>query len=196
MEQISIATLVLVIISLVLIVIFSAFFSYIHIRSLHKNKVKASFNDLGITTQKKIIYELFYAARFLSKNKIGALITIQQSDLLDDFRTDGVTIDAKITASLLIAIFQKNSPLHDGAVVIVDDRILYASTYFSVSDSNLSDRYGARHRAALGIAEQSDSVTIVISEQTGEIIIAHKGNFLKVTNLEMFGDILEKEINS
>ncbi|CAT04985.1 HYPOTHETICAL Uncharacterized protein MG105 [Mesomycoplasma conjunctivae] len=161
-----------------------------------KNKVKASFNDLGITTQKKIIYELFYAARFLSKNKIGALITIQQSDLLDDFRTDGVTIDAKITASLLIAIFQKNSPLHDGAVVIVDDRILYASTYFSVSDSNLSDRYGARHRAALGIAEQSDSVTIVISEQTGEIIIAHKGNFLKVTNLEMFGDILEKEINS
>lgn len=175
---------------------FAIFFIYNHIKAMHKNKVSRSFLDLGISTQKKIIYELYFAVKYLSKNKIGAIITLQRNVLLDSLRTDGVKIDSMINSSLLIAIFQKNSPLHDGAVIIVDDRISYASTYFSVSESTLEDRYGARHRAALGISEVSDSITIVVSEQSGEVVIVRDANFFKVTNLEAFSEILGKELNS
>ncbi|MBG0730862.1 DNA integrity scanning protein DisA nucleotide-binding domain protein [Mycoplasma sp. 'Moose RK'] len=173
---------------------FAFFLAYNHIKAMHKNKVSRSFLDLGISTQKKIIYELYFAVKHLSKNKIGAIITLQRSVLLDSLRTDGVKIDSMINSSLLIAIFQKNSPLHDGAVIIVDDRISYASTYFSVSESTLEDRYGARHRAALGISEVSDSITIVVSEQSGEVVIVRDANFFKVTNLDAFSEILGKEL--
>nr|7DG0_A Chain A, DAC domain-containing protein [Mesomycoplasma ovipneumoniae 14811]7DG0_B Chain B, DAC domain-containing protein [Mesomycoplasma ovipneumoniae 14811] len=161
-----------------------------------KNKVNRSFVDLGISTQRKIVYELYFAVKYLSKNKVGAIITLQRNILLDSLRTDGVKIDSLINSSLLIAIFQKSSPLHDGAVIIVDDRILYASTYFSVSESTLEDRYGARHRAALGISEVSDSITVVVSEQSGEVVIVRDANFFKVTNLETFTEVLTKELNS
>ncbi|AAV27915.1 DNA integrity scanning protein DisA nucleotide-binding domain protein [Mesomycoplasma hyopneumoniae] len=188
--------LILVALILVLGLVFVVFFIFNHIKTLHKNKVSRSFLDLGISTQRKIVYELFFAVKHLSKNKIGAIITIQRNTLLDNLSTDGVKIDSMINSSLLIAIFQKNSPLHDGAVIIVDDRISYASTYFSVSESTLEDRYGARHRAALGISEVSDSITIVVSEQSGEVVIVRDANFFKVTSLDSFVEILTKELNA
>ncbi|ADQ90694.1 Putative uncharacterized protein [Mesomycoplasma hyopneumoniae 168] len=188
--------LILVALILVLGLVFVVFFIFNHIKTLHKNKVSRSFLDLGISTQRKIVYELFFAVKHLSKNKIGAIITIQRNTLLDNLSTDGVKIDSMINSSLLIAIFQKNSPLHDGAVIIVDDRISYASTYFSVSESTLDDRYGARHRAALGISEVSDSITIVVSEQSGEVVIVRDANFFKVTSLDSFVEILTKELNA
>ncbi|WP_434327229.1 diadenylate cyclase [Mesomycoplasma hyopneumoniae] len=188
--------LILVTLILVLGLVFVVFFIFNHIKTLHKNKVSRSFLDLGISTQRKIVYELFFAVKHLSKNKIGAIITIQRNTLLDNLSTDGVKIDSMINSSLLIAIFQKNSPLHDGAVIIVDDRISYASTYFSVSESTLEDRYGARHRAALGISEVSDSITIVVSEQSGEVVIVRDANFFKVTSLDSFVEILTKELNA
>ncbi|WP_348602563.1 DNA integrity scanning protein DisA nucleotide-binding domain protein [Mesomycoplasma hyopneumoniae] len=188
--------LILVALILLLGLVFVVFFIFNHIKTLHKNKVSRSFLDLGISTQRKIVYELFFAVKHLSKNKIGAIITIQRNTLLDNLSTDGVKIDSMINSSLLIAIFQKNSPLHDGAVIIVDDRISYASTYFSVSESTLEDRYGARHRAALGISEVSDSITIVVSEQSGEVVIVRDANFFKVTSLDSFVEILTKELNA
>ncbi|WP_341493709.1 DNA integrity scanning protein DisA nucleotide-binding domain protein [Mesomycoplasma ovipneumoniae] len=194
--NLDIVVLIISALTLVLGLFFAVFFIYNHIKTLHKNKVNRSFVDLGISTQRKIVYELFFAVKYLSKNKVGAIITLQRNILLDSLRTDGVKIDSLINSSLLIAIFQKSSPLHDGAVIIVDDRILYASTYFSVSESTLEDRYGARHRAALGISEVSDSITVVVSEQSGEVVIVRDANFFKVTNLETFTEVLTKELNS
>lgn len=165
-------------------------------KTSRKAKTQSNYNDLGISTQKKIVYELQYAIKYLSKNKIGALITIEQQVSLDQFRTDGVAIDAKISASLLIALFNKKSPLHDGAVIILNDRIAFASTYFSVSESPMSDhQYGARHRAALGIAEVTDSITIVVSETTGEVLLARHSQFVKIPNLDKFVEILEQEMS-
>ncbi|EXU61433.1 diadenylate cyclase [Mesomycoplasma ovipneumoniae] len=194
--DLDIVVLIISALTLVLGLFFAVFFIYNHIKTLHKNKVNRSFVDLGISTQRKIVYELYFAVKYLSKNKVGAIITLQRNILLDSLRTDGVKIDSLINSSLLIAIFQKSSPLHDGAVIIVDDRILYASTYFSVSESTLEDRYGARHRAALGISEVSDSITVVVSEQSGEVVIVRDANFFKVTNLETFTEVLTKELNS
>ncbi|WP_010320793.1 diadenylate cyclase [Mesomycoplasma ovipneumoniae] len=194
--NLDIVVLIISALTLVLGLFFAVFFIYNHIKTLHKNKVNRSFVDLGISTQRKIVYELYFAVKYLSKNKVGAIITLQRNILLDSLRTDGVKIDSLINSSLLIAIFQKSSPLHDGAVIIVDDRILYASTYFSVSESTLEDRYGARHRAALGISEVSDSITVVVSEQSGEVVIVRDANFFKVTNLETFTEVLTKELNS
>ncbi|WP_341401252.1 DNA integrity scanning protein DisA nucleotide-binding domain protein [Mesomycoplasma ovipneumoniae] len=194
--DLDIVVLIISALTLVLGLFFVVFFVYNHIKTLHKNKVSRSFVDLGISTQRKIVYELYFAVKYLSKNKVGAIITLQRNILLDSLRTDGVKIDSLINSSLLIAIFQKSSPLHDGAVIIVDDRILYASTYFSVSESTLEDRYGARHRAALGISEVSDSITVVVSEQSGEVVIVRDANFFKVTNLETFTEVLTKELNS
>ncbi|MDW2907258.1 diadenylate cyclase [Mesomycoplasma ovipneumoniae] len=194
--DLDIVVLIISALTLVLGLFFAVFFIYNHIKTLHKNKVSRSFVDLGISTQRKIVYELYFAVKYLSKNKVGAIITLQRNILLDSLRTDGVKIDSLINSSLLIAIFQKSSPLHDGAVIIVDDRILYASTYFSVSESTLEDRYGARHRAALGISEVSDSITVVVSEQSGEVVIVRDANFFKVTNLETFTEVLTKELNS
>ncbi|AJC49744.1 hypothetical protein DR095_00455 [Mycoplasma flocculare] len=194
--NLDIAILAIGVLTLLLALIFAVFFIFNHIKTLHKNKVSRSFLDLGISTQRKIVYELFFAVKHLSKNKIGAIITLQRNTLLDSLRTDGVKIDSMINSSLLIAIFHKNSPLHDGAVIIVDDRISYASTYFSVSETTLEDRYGARHRAALGISEVSDAITIVVSEQSGDVIIARDANFFKITNIDSFAEILTKELNS
>ncbi|TNK98396.1 hypothetical protein C4M98_01560, partial [Mycoplasmopsis pullorum] len=110
----------------------------------------------------------------------GAIITIENTENVDNLRTDGVILNANISSSLLIAIFNKESPLHDGAVVIRDNKIYYASTFYKITRKSMENRYGSRHRAAMGISEICDATTIVVSEETGTVSITKGGNIAEV----------------
>ena len=127
----------------------------------------------------KMVQELDKAIQYMSKRRIGALITIQHDTGLDDYIETGIKLDADITGELLINIFIPNTPLHDGAVIINNNRIAVAAAYLPLSDSSMiPKRLGTRHRAAVGISEVTDAVTIVVSEETGGVTITKNGRFL------------------
>lgn len=122
------------------------------------------------------VMPVVYACMNLSKSKTGALIVIEQTIPLDNYEKTGDIIDANINTRLIENIFFKNSPLHDGALIIAKDRIVSAGCILPVShDSDLPRYLGLRHRSALGIAQATDAVAIVVSEETGNISIAHRG---------------------
>ncbi|WP_406616841.1 diadenylate cyclase [Mycoplasmopsis adleri] len=186
MDRILIIT-VLVISSLSLIISIIPF-----LVSLFRMKVKKSrFKKLGKSTQIRLINQLREAVEYLSKNKIGALITIENNDNIDNLRTDGIILNANISSSLLISIFNKYSPLHDGAVIIRDNKIYYASTFYKITKKSIDNQYGARHRAAMGISELCDATTIVVSEETGNIKFVKNGSFYNV-KIEQFQEQLVK----
>ncbi|WP_262337575.1 diadenylate cyclase, partial [Mycoplasma nasistruthionis] len=126
-----------------------------------------------------------------SRNKVGALITIENNDNIDSLRTDGVLVNANISSSLLISIFNKNSPLHDGAVVIRDNKIYYAATFYKITRKSVDSKFGSRHRAAIGISEQCDATTVVVSEEDGGIKII-KGDTIESVQLDQFQEQLIK----
>ena len=130
---------------------------------------------------KKWIMPVVYASMNMSKSKTGALIVIQQNMLLDDYERTGDIIDAKINTRLIENIFFKNSPLHDGAMIIGNDRIIAARCTLPISERpGLPARYGMRHKAAVGISERSDADVIVVSEQTGGISFVSAGEVTPV----------------
>jgi diadenylate cyclase len=119
----------------------------------------------------------------LSRRKTGALITIEKHHSLEQFAQKSILIDGNVTKELLLNIFNINTPLHDGAVIIRGNKILSAGTYFMLSDNQHFEKTtGSRHRAALGISENTDSMTIVVSEETGDISIALEGIMLKTND--------------
>ena len=125
----------------------------------------------------------------MSKNKVGALIVIERSMSLLDIVRSGETIDANINQLLIENIFFKNSPLHDGAMLIRNNRIAAAGCILPVSHSqNIPKELGLRHRAALGITQESDAVAVIVSEETGGISVAQKGEF----HLRLSPEQLEK----
>lgn len=127
----------------------------------------------------KMVNELDKAIQYMSKRRIGALITIQQDTGLDDYIETGIKLDADISGELLINIFIPNTPLHDGAVIITNNRIAVAAAYLPLSDSSMIPKQlGTRHRAAVGISEVTDAITIVVSEETGGVTITRNGRFL------------------
>ena len=115
------------------------------------------------------------SAVLLSDAKVGALITIEQASSLQDYIRTGSPMNSMVTSDVLRSLFSTNTPLHDGAVIIQGDRIACASAYFPPTSMELPTRFGARHRAALGISEVSDAITIVVSEETGRISISENG---------------------
>jgi uncharacterized protein (TIGR00159 family) len=121
------------------------------------------------------IDEIVNAASALGRQRIGALIVIERETGLDDYVDKGVVLEALLTRQLLINIFFKNSPLHDGAVIVRGDRIVAARCIMPLSEEELPGQFGTRHRAALGISEESDAVAVIVSEQSGGIAIAHDG---------------------
>ena len=132
----------------------------------------------------KTIDELIRASFAMGKVKTGALIVIEDEINLNEYIRTGIDVDAILTSQLLINIFEKNTPLHDGAVIVRGDRVVSATCYLPLSDSlNLSKDLGTRHRAAVGVSEVSDSLTIIVSEETGKVSLASKG--------EIFHDIDE-----
>ena len=139
------------------------------------------------TTDKEDIMPIVMACLNMSKGKVGALIVIERSLPLDEVVRTGDIIDANINQRLIENIFFKNSPLHDGAMVISNKRIKAAGCILPVSHNlNIPKERGLRHRAALGISQETDAMTIIVSEETGGISIAYKGVFyLKLTDEEL-----------
>ncbi|WP_289857798.1 diadenylate cyclase CdaA [uncultured Muribaculum sp.] len=137
---------------------------------------------------RKSILAIVYACMSMSKSKTGALIVIQQSLPLDQYENTGDSIDALINTRLIENVFFKNSPLHDGALIIAHDRVKAAGCILPVSHDTKIPRYmGLRHRSALGISQATDAAAIVVSEETGNISFAHKGKIdtrLSSTELE------------
>lgn len=157
----------------------------------NKRVTRNSYDKLGRSSQVRLIHQLKEAIEVLSKTKTGALITIENNDNINNLRTDGIILDANISSSLLISIFNKNSPLHDGAVVIRNNKIHFASTFFKITKKSIDNQYGSRHRAAMGISELCDAVTIVVSEETGDIKLVKNGIFYNI-RIEQFQEQLIK----
>lgn len=130
--------------------------------------------------EENLIQQLDTAIQYMSKRRIGALISIQMNTGLEEYIETGIPIDAKVSGALLINTFIPNTPLHDGAVIIKDNRIAVAAAYLPLSDSKLIPKdLGTRHRAAVGISEVTDALTIVISEETGEVSITKDNELLR-----------------
>lgn len=143
--------------------------------------------------ESEIIKEVAEAVLSLSKRKIGALVAIEKDSRLSHYVESGIDIDARVTTELLITIFMPNTPLHDGGVVISGDRVVGAGCLFPLTQNpRISRTLGTRHRAALGLSEETDAVVIVISEETGGISIANSGKLTH--NLDK--DALERALNN
>ncbi|KRL58239.1 hypothetical protein FD08_GL003661 [Lentilactobacillus parakefiri DSM 10551] len=128
----------------------------------------------------KMITALDRAIQYMSKRRIGALITMQMNTGLEEYIETGIDLDADVSGELLINIFIPNTPLHDGAVIIKNNRIAAAAAYLPLSQSNLIPKeLGTRHRAAVGISELTDAMTVVISEETGEVSITQNNELLR-----------------
>ena len=126
--------------------------------------------------REKMIYEIMNSIDYLRKSKIGALIVIERDVSLNDYIVRSKGIDADISSELLISIFFPRNPLHDGGAIIQGNRITSAGAVFPISlNTKINKRLGTRHRAALGISEESDAIAIVVSEETGKISIAIGG---------------------
>lgn len=129
---------------------------------------------------KKILNEITKAVFSMAEVKTGALLVLEQDVRLGDYERTGITIDGEVTSQLLINIFEHNTPLHDGAVLIRNNRIVSATCYLPLSDNlDINKSLGTRHRAAIGVSEVSDSITIIVSEETGAVSLAHNGNLYR-----------------
>lgn len=143
--------------------------------------------------KKAMFEEIVKAVQKLAKSKLGALIVIERKTGLNDVVETGVKIDAKVTEELLENIFIPNTPLHDGAVIIRDDRIAAAGCFLPLTENpNTGKQLGTRHRAALGISELSDSLSLVVSEETSVISLAVDGKLIRHLEPKTLMDMLEK----
>ncbi len=160
---------------------------------LGKSNVFSRILSLSGNEKEQLVDELVTATMLLSRDQVGALISLEQVHSLTDYIKTGTTINAVVSAELLTSLFVTTTPLHDGAVIIQGDRIACASAYFPPTNLELPTRYGARHRAAIGISEITDSVTIVVSEETGGVSIAEGGKIISV-NRQQLKDYLMRVI--
>jgi diadenylate cyclase len=150
-----------------------------------KNLVKSiiTFDDTKDKSEKfsdHTLNEIVRATFELARSKTGALIVIEEDIPLKDYESTGISIDSLVSSELLINIFEHNTPLHDGAVILRGNRIAAATCYLPLSDNmQLSKDLGTRHRAGIGISEVSDSMTIIVSEETGKVSIAKGGKLIR-----------------
>ena len=148
--------------------------------------------DRNIRFTDRTVNEIVRATSELAKAKTGALIIMEKDIILSEYERTGIIIDSAISSQLLINIFEHNTPLHDGAVIVRGDRIVAATCYLPLSDNmGLSKDLGTRHRAAVGNSEVSDSLTVIVSEETGMISVAVGGKLLR--NID--GDLLRRKLN-
>lgn len=135
------------------------------------------------------------ATAYMAKRRIGALISIERETGLTEYIETGIGLDSKITSELLINIFIPNTPLHDGAVIIQKNKIAAAACYLPLSESPfISKELGTRHRAALGVSEVTDSLTVIVSEETGGVSLARNGELHRNLKPEEFKEMLVKEL--
>lgn len=143
----------------------------------------------------KEIESIVKATDYMAKRRIGALISIERETGMGDYIETGIPIDAVLSTELLINIFIPNTPLHDGAVIIKNHHIQAAACYLPLSESKfISKELGTRHRAALGISEVTDSITLVVSEETGQISLTKNGELYRGLTNEKLRDMLSEEL--
>ena len=148
-----------------------------------------------ITRTKEDIYKIVIAATELSKAKTGALIVIERDIKIGDIAETGVEIAAEISPQLLVNIFEPKTPLHDGAVIISNNKIKAAACILPLAnDKQIAQKLGTRHRAAIGISKETDSIVVVVSEETGKISIAKDGTLIADVTEEVLKKILLKNI--
>ena len=148
----------------------------------NSKEVSARFSDKTVNELIKAVYEM-------AKVKTGALIVIEKNTPLQEYERTGITLDSLLSSQLLINIFEHNTPLHDGAIIVRGDRVISATCYLPLSDNMfLSKELGTRHRAAVGVSEVSDSLTIVVSEETGKVSVASEGKLMR--------DLAENELRA
>ena len=162
-------------------------------KALEQLGSKNIFMDFYTTENKRIqegytdktVNEIVRAAYEMGKVKTGALIVIERETPLQEIERTGIMVDGIVTSQLLINIFEHNTPLHDGAVVVRGNRVTAATCYLPLSDNlSISKDLGTRHRAALGISESTDSLTVVVSEETGRVTLAEHGTLRRITDPE------------
>ncbi len=149
------------------------------LEQLGRNQLLGRHKVLTVDEREHLVYEMINAIDYLRKERIGALIVIERDVSLGNYIDKAKKLYADLSSDLLIAIFYEGNPLHDGGVIIQGDRITCAGAVFPTSNSpKLNRRLGTRHRAALGLAEETDAICIVVSEETGRVSIALKGEML------------------
>ena len=147
------------------------------LESIGRTKLLGRHKVLTASEKEKIVFEIMKAIEYLRKNKIGALIVIEREVSLSDYIEPATKVYADLTDELLETIFFPNSPMHDGGVIVQGDKISCAGAVFKTSmNTELNKRLGTRHRAALGISEESDAVALIVSEETGRISVAENGD--------------------
>lgn len=167
------------------------------LESIGRTKLLGRHKVLTITERERVVNEIMKAMDYFRKNKIGALIVIERDDSLQDYIANSTKIYADITDALLESLFFPNSALHDGGVIIQGDKITCAGSVFKTSmNQNLSKKLGTRHRAALGVAEESDAIALVASEETGRISIAKDSELHYNLTNEEFRTILLDELST
>ncbi len=171
-------------------------------------EIRTGLEKFGRTTQlflqketkndeETLVDALIKSVAYMSPRKIGALIVIEQTQTLQEYINTGIPLNADISNQLLINIFIPNTPLHDGAVIIGDNKVRSASSYLPLTESmSISKEFGTRHRAAIGLSENSDAITIVVSEETGGISITRKGQFLHDLSKSDFESVIRSYLIS
>ncbi|MHA4906350.1 diadenylate cyclase CdaA [Streptococcus constellatus] len=155
------------------------------------------FSTAPISSEEKMVQAFVKAVNYMSPRKIGALVAIQGSRTLQEYIATGIPLDADVSGELLINIFIPNTPLHDGAVIVRDNKIAVSCAYLPLTENTgISKEFGTRHRAAIGLSEVSDALTFVVSEETGGISITHNGVFKHDLTLEEFEVELRKVLIS
>ncbi|HER8755084.1 TPA: TIGR00159 family protein [Streptococcus pyogenes] len=150
-----------------------------------------------VSSESALVDALIKSVAYMGPRKIGALIAIEQTQTLQEYIATGIPLNADISSQLLINIFIPNTPLHDGAVIIGQNKIVAACAYLPLSESKaISKEFGTRHRAAIGLSENSDALTIIVSEETGAISVTRKGQFLHDLSTDEFETVLRTYLMS
>lgn len=146
-------------------------------------------------TVKKSIDAIVKASMYMGKRRIGALMSLERETGMSDYVETGIAMNANLTSELLINTFIPNTPLHDGAVILKEDKILAAACYLPLSENPfISKELGTRHRAALGVSEVTDSITIIVSEETGNISLTKNSELHRDLDEEQLRALLEQEL--
>lgn len=187
------------------IVIISFMVNLAEIRNKFANKFTPKANSLELAKKNEVdkifdhdsLYNTINeTVLYLSRHKIGAIMTFEKKDKLDSFMKNGTKLDAPVNFELLITIFYPGTRLHDGAVIIRGNKIIAASVYYSPTTKPLIGKYGSRHRASIGISEVCDAVTIVVSEETGRVSIAYDGEIQSYpvdTFIKVFENLMNED---
>ena len=165
------------------------------LESIGRSQLLGRHKVLTVDERERVVYEIMGAVEYLKRNRIGALMIIERNVSLQEYIEPSTKIYADITSALLEAIFFPANPLHDGGVIIQGDKLTCAGAVFKTSmNPNVSKKLGTRHRAALGVAEETDAIALIVSEETGRISIAVDSNLNYNLTLEEFKMLLLDEL--